>query len=258
MQIGSYKRFSTTRNDYGYFTPIDIDLSFDSLDRAILQLETLYITSYAWRTYSDSILNTDTLIDSTGDRVRERYYVGKSIDKGYLPDPGSEETDHLARGMRKASDVLAIVEFYLNRVHSLSRDNIKDQMVVARRYIRSRWKAASGQTKSEKKDGSEFDVGQLKTITKYSKDENDHQNATFSFNSKSEPQFIRETLEGKVDGAYPLAQFDRIGLRWVEKDGELVAVPLDAHPLYAIDSPPDTLPFADLFLKLPTAQEPNP
>ncbi len=130
MDIKSFGEFDTNHKSASHLGKIHIknlQINSSSIDKTLLRMEVSLITKYAWEMYDNSILKAGT-IDPTAS-VWKNYY------------DGSPNGIHaIKNGLdihKKTSDVLGVVEFFVNRFNSLDDEQIKSIMVSPRSYIRS-------------------------------------------------------------------------------------------------------------------------
>lgn len=124
MRIKSYKHMSRWDDRMGFLGIMKHDFAETSVDEVLRHLEIAIITRYAWETYNDAISNQDTIIEGYLDRFDEKDECGKVI--GFYSE------------MKKVNDVLAIVEFFMNRFNSINDDEIGDEIdLIVVRYLKS-------------------------------------------------------------------------------------------------------------------------
>lgn len=130
MNIKSFGEFDAKHmpaNHIGRIHFRNVQINASSTDKALLKTEASIITRYAWESYDGDLLRSET-IDPTSS-VWNNYY-NKSPN-------GYHELKEGLEVHKQASDVLGVVEFFINRFNSLSDEQIKAIMVSSRCYIRS-------------------------------------------------------------------------------------------------------------------------
>ena len=125
MRFNSYKFVSNRWFQHmGFLGLMKHDFAETSVDEVLRHLEIAIITRYAWEMYNDAISTQDTVIEGYLDRFEEKDEHGKVI--GFYSE------------MKKVNDVLAIVEFFMNRFNSINDDEIGDEIdLIVVRYLKS-------------------------------------------------------------------------------------------------------------------------
>ena len=139
-ELYSCYQFNSSTHGKDGLMPISMNMS---LDRAILHFETCLIAQYALENYPEELLKKNTLSCRTDTTMKKYCTYGKKPDLFCEELSFRDESKDNDRGMsvgdfetvKKCSDILAFVEFYINRLTSLNDDLIKNNMTSARHLL---------------------------------------------------------------------------------------------------------------------------
>ncbi len=148
MQLSSYAQLTKNAHpQIGFLETVKDtmnDFTATSVDKALMQLEVALFTQYAWDRYPKTLLDENTIFEDNED-ILGKFYESEadtvdSQGKSRRPNRKKVARPLRYRGqagqeMRKVHDVLAMVEFFVNRFNSINDEEIKESLVVARKYL---------------------------------------------------------------------------------------------------------------------------